>query len=350
MFFHSLHKGAQKIMTNKKYFLLSLVFLGLLSIAPLAMARMEVRGEDNGRFLQMMSRPEVLGTVTAVSGNTITVKDLRANTGTIYTVDATNATIIKNGTTSSVSNILVNDTISVQGVLNGTIITATKINDGLVPKENEMGKPRVVATVTAVSGNTITATDNRKMKTTVTYTINATGATIMKNGNTATVSSIVVGDKISVQGTLSGTTITATKINVGGKNELENNLENENNLNNPMIVGNGQPIVAGKVTAISGNTITITNKSNTTYAIDATNAKVQSQGTISMVSNIAINDNVIVQGTINGTNVSASLIIDQKTNTNNNQINNQNSNSENQNKPAPKRGGILNWLKSLFGF
>jgi hypothetical protein len=222
---------------NFKKYLFSLLLITAiagLTIAPAVLAKEnenEIKG--NGRGWQMMSRPEVLGTVTAISGSTITVKDLRGNTGTIYTVNATNAIVIKNGVTSTVSAIAENDTISVQGVENGTTITATKINDGLTPKEksDEMGKK----------------------------------------------------------------------------------LGNENNLNNPMIVGDGSPIIAGTVATVSGNTITIKNKSNVVYTIDATNTKVQVSGnTVGTVANIAVGDNIIAQGTINGTSVTASLIIDQK--------------------------------------
>lgn len=327
----------------KKYLLALLLVSALAGVAttPAVLAK----NENNKGPGQMMSRPEVLGTVTAISGNTITVKDLRVNSGTIYTVDATNATVIKNGSASTVSAILVNDTVSVQGVLNGTNVTATKINDGLKPKEKDeiMGKPRTIGTVTAISGTTLTIKDIRK-NSAITYTVNTTSSTvIMKNGNTAVFTSIAMGDKVSVQGTITGTTITATKINVG---QNENELENEKNLNNPIIVGDGSPVVAGTVASISGNTITIKNKSNVTYTIDATNAKVQSNGSVSTVSGIAVNDNVIVQGTINGTSVTASLIIDQKTKTANP------NNDQNENKPKPRGfwGGIGNWFKNLFGF
>lgn len=342
-------------MNNKitKYFMLSSLMLAALlgvTFAFNAKAESEIKDREDrevraGRIGQMMSRPEVMGTVTAISGNIITVKDLRGNSGTVYTADATNAIIIKNGQTSTLSAIQVNDTISVQGVVNGTSITATKINDGLIPKEKlEQGKPRIVGTVTAISGTTLTVKDSRP-NSTATYTVNTTNSTIVKNGQNSTLASIIVGEKVSIQGAVNGTTITATKINVAGS---EKDLENQPNLNNPMIVGNGQPIIAGTVSTISGNTITITNKGNITYTIDTTNAKIQTNGTTpSTVSNISVNDNVIVQGTINGTNVTASLIIDQKPKTDS-----RSTNSDDQNKPKAKGffGGIGNWFRGLFGF
>lgn len=268
---------------NKKYLFSGLLVVSLLGLAffTSTQAKAEIKnGIKENKGWQTMSRPEVLGTVTAVSGSTITVKDLRGNTNIIYTVNATNATIIKNGQASTVSNILVNDTIAVQGVINNTNIIATKINDRVFNnKEKEIEK-------------------NKK-------------------------------------------------------------LNAENNLNNPVVVGDGSPIVAGTVATISGNTITIKNKSNVIYTIDTINAKIQSQGAVSTIASVAVGNNVIAQGTINGTSVTATLIIDQKpapiggqADINKPEIKNQNNNSENQNiqKPAPKKGGIFNWFKSLFGF
>jgi hypothetical protein len=76
------------------------------------------------------------------------------------------------------------------------------------------------------------------------------------------------------------------------------------------IQGNGQPIVGGTVSSISGATFSITNKSNATYSIDASHATVVKAGATSSVSNIATGDAVLVQGTINGTAVTATSVID----------------------------------------
>ena len=77
------------------------------------------------------------------------------------------------------------------------------------------------------------------------------------------------------------------------------------------IQGNGEPIVGGSITAVSGTTLTITNTSNVTYTIDASNAKIIKNGTSTTISNVATGDNVIVQGTVNGTSITASSVIDQ---------------------------------------
>ena len=81
---------------------------------------------------------------------------------------------------------------------------------------------------------------------------------------------------------------------------------------NPLFAGNGQPIVGGNVTAITGNSLTVTNKSNVTYTIDATSAKVTKPGvTSATLANVTIGDRVVVQGTVNGNSITASTIVDQ---------------------------------------
>lgn len=78
----------------------------------------------------------------------------------------------------------------------------------------------------------------------------------------------------------------------------------------PVITGNGQPIVGGKVTAVSGNSLTITNASNVTYTVDATNAKVIAGKTLATIASVKVGDQVVAQGTVNGTAVVASSIMD----------------------------------------
>ncbi len=181
-------------------------------------------------------------------------------------------------------------------------------------------KPVVVGTVTSINGNTIVVLankvgwgkdgkdrDNDSPKTTpspISYTVDASHATVTKAGASSTVSAIAVGDKLMVQGTLTGTNIVATNIRDNAKAEVKPKPT-------PLITGNGQPIVMGTISAINGSTITITNKSNVSYTVDASNAKIQNKNSLSTVSTLAVGDSVIVQGTISGTSIVAYSVIDQ---------------------------------------
>ena len=72
--------------------------------------------------------------------------------------------------------------------------------------------------------------------------------------------------------------------------------------------------VVGIVSTVSGNTLIINSKKgkskNTTYTVDATNAKITKDGTNTVLTSIAIGDTVVIKGKVNGTNVTAKLIRD----------------------------------------
>lgn len=211
-----------------------------------------------------------------------------------------------------------------------------------------MMKPTVFGTVSSINGNIITImgkqfTKNKNETTDTTYTADATNAAITKAGNKITISGISVGDTIAVQGALDGTNIVAKSIRDGLMFR-----DNEKKIDRPKIAsstpaisGNGQPVIAGTISTINGNTLTISNKSNITYSIDISSAKiVQGQNTIT-TSDLLVGDSVIVQGTITGTSVTATSVIDQKLKT------------QTSSDSAEHKGffsGIGNFFSHLFGF
>lgn len=189
-----------------------------------------------------------------------------------------------------------------------------------------MIRPTVIGTVTSISGNTITLSGHQTKDKgdpslpASTFTVDATKATIYKNRATTTLSSIISGDTLNVEGALTGTTIVATTIHnsamMGGNRGGRQGGMMGNNLATQAMVqlqGNGLPIVAGTISAINGNTITLTNKSNVTYTVDVTSAKIMVKNAVATVSSIAIGDTVIVQGTVQGNAITASTLIDEGT-------------------------------------
>ena len=84
-------------------------------------------------------------------------------------------------------------------------------------KRHSTGKPKqheLNGVVTALSGTT-TITIQKTGKGGVLYTIDASGAAVMKDGVASPLSSVIIGDKIFVKGTVNGTNITATVITDG---------------------------------------------------------------------------------------------------------------------------------------
>lgn len=161
--------------------------------------------------------------------------------------------------------------------------------------------PGVFGAITAINGSTITVSGMSKTGTT-TYTVDASSATVTKAGATSTVSSLAVGDKIAVQGTVTGTSVVATEIMDGFGASM------------PGMRGPGGPMrgfggVMGTVSAVNGNTLTVTGKNGTTYTVDASSAKVSKVVDLS-VGDIKVGDTVGVQGSVSGSSVTAQHIMD----------------------------------------
>lgn len=163
--------------------------------------------------------PGVHGTVSAINGTTITLTSTNPSdqTTTTYTVDATNANIMKAPantttptapTTISLSDILIGDTLNIRGTVSGTTVTATDIMDGLLKMRGGFGKDHGVGgTITAINGSTIIISDASGK----TYTVTADAAKIDKV-TTISASDLAVGDSIHAEGTITGTTVAATHI------------------------------------------------------------------------------------------------------------------------------------------
>ena len=228
-------------------------------------------------------------------------------------------------------------------------------------------KPGVFGTVSAINGTTLTVTskfglkdsgDNKTTTTTTTYTVNAANATVTKGNASSSVASIAVGDTVAVQGTVSGTSVTATTIRdlpagqAGGVGMMGRGQGMKNGgdaSSTPSIIqGNGQPVIGGNVTAVSGNTLTVTTaKGGVIYTVNAAGATIEKGGIASSIANIAVGDNVIVQGAVSGTSVTASSIVDSAPHT-------ANATSTPGSEPKGFMGGMMGavggFFQRLFGF
>lgn len=187
-------------------------------------------------------------------------------------------------------------------------------------------RPAVVGTVASVSGNTLTVTSRVWQRgapagapATTTYTVNASGATVTKDGQSSSISAISVGDFVAIQGTVNGTDVTATSIRdgmMGGPRGVRGSRDDWRGRaiasTTPPIQGNGDPVIGGTVSAISGSTLTVTAKAGQTYAVDASNAKFTKPGvTDATLASVSVGDSVVIQGTVNGSSVTASSVLDQ---------------------------------------
>ena len=193
---------------------LALIGGAVASYAGLASAQTPTTTTASPSATRPVMPPHVDGKITAIDGNILTItEDAHGqDVGGTYTVDIGSATITKSGGAGSVSSFAVGDMIFAEGTITGTNVVATKISDGFEGRGFGHGGPGrmghgVTGTVTAVSGSTITVTGKDGKS----YTVNASAAQVSKMV-TESLSDIVVGDTIGVQGEVSGTSITANHI------------------------------------------------------------------------------------------------------------------------------------------
>lgn len=159
----------------------------------------------------------VSGTVASVSGTTIT---LTGSDGKTYTVDASKASLEKMQMITT-ADLQAGDTLNVHGIVDGTSVSAEHIMSGKLsegrfgdgPGKFQGRGPGVIGTVSAVNGSTLTVLS----KNGTTYTVDATSAKVSKAESGAkpigsTVAAIAIGDTVGVQGTITGTSVTATHI------------------------------------------------------------------------------------------------------------------------------------------
>jgi hypothetical protein len=122
----------------------------------------------------------VVGTVTAISGTTLTVTDSK---NVVYTVDASNAKIdpgMMGNSGLTVANIMVGDKVVITGPVTGTTEIAKKISDRAI-----FGRNIFMGTVTAANGSVLTI-DTMVNKAKTSYTVNISSAALSKGMKTGT--------------------------------------------------------------------------------------------------------------------------------------------------------------------
>lgn len=302
-------------MSNKKNFALSLItsiLISLIAFIPVFAQNNNVNTNNNSQS------PVVLGNVSAINGNILTVIGRQMSNITrngTFTVDAIDAQIIKGGKVTTISNLSIGDMVIISGTLSGTKIKATSIREAQsnnTKTDPNQIRPNVVGKVSAINGSVLTVISKQGFnktfsKSPTTFTIDAKSAKILRGNTAILVSDIVVGDTVIIQGNITGTNITATVIRDGKVGEGDNDQALY------QIEENGQPVVFGEISAISGFNLTVANSGDIVYSVDASNAKVFIPGkTNSSLSDLSSGDRVMIQGTVNGNSIKASLVVGQK--------------------------------------
>src|SRR5579872_7082 len=266
---------------------------------------------DGFGFHGMFGGPHAAGTVTAISGDTLTIKPFTGPRGqssavTTVLVSSTTKYVSRPTTAASQSSVKVGTFIVATGTLSSDGKTLTAQEVMILPhglKSGGLGHlgPDAGGQVTAVNGATITVKPfaNRDGAQSAVTTILLTGSTqylAPKGGATAAKSAIKVGVYIRAEGTLSadGKSLTASRVEI---------LPNAPGAGGFMRHGPG---VLGQVTAINGNTIAIKPGMNrdgvagtvTAVVVTASTAYSTGPGTTAGKDAVKVGSYIVARGTL----------------------------------------------------
>jgi hypothetical protein len=158
----------------------------------------------------------------------------------------------------------------------------------------------VYGEITAINGDIITISGRDGEA----YTVDASNAEVKKftqgeGPEDIEISDLSVGDTIGAHGEVDGTSVDATHVMSGNPGKGMGMMRGRHS-------GHG---VMGEVTAVDGNTITVTGRDGESYTVDAGDATVSRvvEGTL---SDIAVGDRIGVHGAKDGNSVDAVRIMD----------------------------------------
>jgi len=209
---------------------------------------------------------ELFGKVTAVVGNTITISDPQGSSRTILVGTATTYTV--GGAAGTLANVTVGTKIVAKGTIdtNLTTLNAVSIDVGTA---GTMASIR--GTVTALTGSSLTVLGKDGVSTVFTI---ATTTTYKDDGATLGAADLAVGAKVGVEVSTAAAT-TALNIEI----ELAN--------------------LSGKVTAVSGNTITVGNYKGTTHSVDVSATTTYTKdGAAATLADIVVGTHIRAEGNL----------------------------------------------------
>ena len=143
-------------------------------------------------------------------------------------------------------------------------------------------------------------------------TVLTTGSTAVSSVTTGSLADVKVGDNVVVEGTTSGTTISAQQILVGGArgvDELGGGTRAPPAGAAPPAGDRGGPPTSGVVTGVSNGSLTVSTAAGTTVTVATSTATTVSVLTPSSVDALRVGDQVQVTGTTaaNGTITATSI-------------------------------------------
>ncbi len=202
-------------------------------------------------------------TITAINGTNLSLK---TTDGWTRTINAAGATITRAGQTISVGDLKVGDTINFR---------ESRQSDGSYKITTiEVVLPTAAGTVSSVGSSSVTITQADGSSKTITLT---GSTTYDQAGQSASKSALVAGARILAEGTVAGSTFTATRIEIM------------------------PAAVSGTVSSKTSNSIVVKTsdgKSVTVKTTSSTRFGVAGQANAT-ISNVAVGDRIVAEGTLN---------------------------------------------------
>jgi hypothetical protein len=207
------------------------------------------------------------GVVTAVTSTSVTVTGHNGTSST-YTITS-GTTFSEGGATVTATDLVVGSHVDIQ-VSSTALTTATSINI-----KAEASRPVTLGgLVTAVTPTSVTVTGGNGTSSTFVIT---TTTTFTEGSTTVTAADLVVGDRVGIEVTSTNAT-TATSISIALAR------------------------VSGQVTAVSGDTITITDHKDVTSTIlVGTTTTYSKGGAAAALTDVTVGTTISAQGTIGAT-------------------------------------------------
>jgi Domain of unknown function (DUF5666) len=251
---------------------------GTQSIAAKAMAgRADAPKDGFGHFNAL----EVHGTISALTATSVTITD-PSGAATTYTL-ASGLTVTKEHVAASVADLAVGQRVEAQLTAAGS----TTINS------IDIDVARVMGQVTSVSGSSITVSTPRGSE-----TFNVTGSTTYTlDGVAASVSDLTVGKYVMAMGDNASTPSNFTAVSVAISTTAPAFGHDGPNGDYP----NAGPMAGGRVTAVNGSTITVTDPHGNTDTITVDGSTTYTfNNAAGNLGEVTVGSYVFAQGTATG--------------------------------------------------
>jgi subtilase family serine protease len=160
----------------------------------------------------------IMGTVTAMSPNSITVQTAAKVPQTITASVVPSTKFLRSDAAASLTDLKVGDRVVMYAKLNGDKVEAATVKFGKPPhrqmKPMSGNEQHIMGTATAMSPNSITVETAAKVPQTITASV-VPSTKFLKSGTDASMTDLKVGDRVVIHAKLNGDKLEAATVKFG---------------------------------------------------------------------------------------------------------------------------------------